>query len=108
LEEFGKDIILTTLEVRYYVNELTKVYEDMKNMISQLMLNERLIKLTSDELIKSHEVFTMYYDKCKTFQDFISNISLEMFMKDYLIEPIMCRESLDMTDNYKRYIGLNG
>ena len=41
-------------EVKYYTKVLMKLYDDMKTMIGQLLLNERLLTRTGDEVIQTH------------------------------------------------------
>ena len=100
VEEFKKDIILTLQEVKYYSKLLMKIYDDMKTMIGQLLLNERLLHLTGREIELTHNTFDMYYGKCKSFQDFIELIDPEIFKKEYLIEPIVAKISNDMDDSF--------
>ena len=102
LEEFKDGLVLTSKEVIYYTKLLTKVYDDMKTMISQLLLNERLLNLTSDELITSRNAFTMYYSKCKSLQEFINMIDVNLFKNEYLIEPIAVKDLSALDDWYRR------
>ena len=102
VEEFKKDIVLTLQEVKYYTKVLMKLYDDMKTMIGQLLLNERLLTLTGDEVIQTHNTFLMYYDKCKSFQDFVELMEPNVFMNEYLIEPMVVKLDNDMDDDYYR------
>lgn len=105
VEEFKKDIVVTLQEVKYYTKILMDIYDSMKTMIGQLLLNERLLNLNSDEIVQTHKTFVMYYDKCKSFQEFVELIDPKVFINEYLVEPMVAKNMNDLDDEYHKIIG---
>ena len=86
------EIILTATEYNYYSKYLRKMYEDTKNMMSQLLILNKFTNLSPENKKKISDTFDITYNNMKSFNDFVSTIDSKEFFNQYIATPNITRQ----------------
>lgn len=97
LQWLTDEIVLTSREYDYYIQDLRKIYEDTKNMMSQLLILNKFTNFSPEDKKKLIDTFDFTYNNIQSFNEFISNINSKEFFDTYIEVP-------EITE---RYIELN-
>ena len=86
------EIILTATEYNYYSKYLRKMYEDTKNMMSQLLILNKFTNLSPENKKKISDTFDITYNNMKSFNDFVSTIDSKEFFNQYIATQNITRQ----------------
>lgn len=91
LHYFTPEIILTEEEIKFHSNYFKEMYTNTKNMMSQCILNNTYLNLSIQEKMQNTRVFDMYYEKIKSYEDFLNSLNTEAVLKNIIINPLIVR-----------------
>ena len=94
LHYFTSEIILTEEEIRFHSNYFKEMYTNTKNMMSQCILNNTYLNLSIQEKMQNTRLFDMYYEKIKSYEDFLNNLNTETILKNIIINPLIVRNTI--------------
>lgn len=100
LEWLTNDIIVTQWEWYYYDKQLRQSYADTKSMMSQMILYIKLSALSVEEKYQIKQTFDMLYGHIKCYQDFLSSLDTNEVMNKYIMNPDVCKETIEMDERY--------
>lgn len=105
LHSYSDNIILTQYEYDFYNIHFKKIYDEFKSTISSILTFKNYINLDKVQLELLTDTFKMMYDKCHTFDEFISNMNPEYIFKYIIMDPILSKDTV--TDLEQLMIKMN-
>ena len=92
LQWLTDEIILTAYEYDYYIRYLRKMYEDTKNMMSQLLILNKFTNFSPEVKKKLSDTFDITYTNMQSFNDFVTNINSKEFFSQYIMTPNITKQ----------------
>lgn len=87
IHPFSDNIVLTDREITYYTPMFREMYENMKTMLSQCVLNCSILNLTIEEKKMNMDLFDRMYEKIHSYQSFLNSLDKDVIFEKYFISP---------------------